>query len=58
MDQVLATPAAKETLLSLPLDQFRALCRRDEINVQHEMTVLDLVKNYIVKRYLAPKRGQ
>ncbi len=53
-DQIVLSDASKAVLTNLPFDKFKAICSRDDINVQHETTLLHLVKDYILKRDSLP----
>ena len=50
MEKILSDEKAKDAVLNVPYEQFKALCKRDDLKIQHETNLLDLVKNYIEKR--------
>lgn len=52
MGDVIGSEMARNVLVSIPLEDFKELCKRDDLNIKREGVLLDLAKAYIVKRDL------
>ena len=50
LDEISSSELAKNALMKLPLENFAEFCKRDDLNIKHEGIILNLVKNYIMRR--------
>eukprot|EP00826_Nyctotherus_ovalis_P004999 TRINITY_DN1110_c0_g8_i1.p1 TRINITY_DN1110_c0_g8~~TRINITY_DN1110_c0_g8_i1.p1 ORF type:complete len:253 (+),score=62.75 TRINITY_DN1110_c0_g8_i1:155-913(+) len=50
MDDIIGSEMARNVLTSIPFEEFKELCKRDDLNIEREGVLLDLVKAYIAKR--------